>query len=227
MLGEITYPLGALDYEVENDPPCSENETIALGHDQGTDRSDELLLAQVSNGAKDALSILFHRYARMVRSSARRILRNSAEADDLVQEVFLFVFQKAHLFDPSRGSTRTWLVQVAYHRAIDRRRSLASRGFYTQLDIEEATLGKEELLARGFNYDDTIEAALGREVLDRIETNLSEVQRRVLDLRFVDSCTINEIAGLLGQSAGNIRNHYYRALERIRRELFGRRASSK
>ena len=189
-------------------------------HAAEDDLSDDFLLKQVQEGAKDALSTLFRRHARTVRNVAYRILCNSAEADDLVQEVFLFVFQKASLFDPSRGSARSWLVQVTYHRAIDHRRYLTSRGFYSHCELDEAPLELADPQAR---YDDTIEAVLGREALDRMEANLSEVQRRVLDLRFVQGCTIDEIAGILGQSAGNIRNHYYRALERIRRELYGKK----
>lgn len=186
--------------------------------------SDEFLLDQLREGNHSALAPLFRRYARSMRSVAARILRDDGEADDLVQEVFLFVFEKAALFDPARGSARTWLVQVAYHRALDRRRSLTSRGFYTQIELEDAIRLVQEPQAASRTYDDTIEAELGREALDRMEASLSEVQRRVLHLRFVDGCTIDEIASILGQSAGNIRNHYYRALERIRKELFGRSA---
>ena len=181
--------------------------------------SDEQLLERIHDGNRDALGDLFRRHARTIRSVANRILRNSAEADDLVQEVFLFVFQKASLFDPGRGSARTWLVQVAYHRAIDRRRSLTSRGFYTQIEIEEAILNEEETLTRGNNYDGTLEAAIGPDALRRIDACLSDVQHRVLDLRFAEGYTMEEIACILGQSAGNVRNHYYRALERIRKEL--------
>src|ERR1700734_1222417 len=76
--------------------------------------SDELLLEQVRGGAKDALAFLFRRHARSVRNVAYRILRNEAEADDLVQEVFLFIFRKAALFDAAGGAARSWIFQVAY-----------------------------------------------------------------------------------------------------------------
>ena len=186
---------------------------------------DALLIEKISKGEREAFAILFRRYARMVRRVAERILHNSAEADDLVQEVFLFVFQKAHLFDPTRGSARSWLVQVTYHRAIDRRRSLACRGFYTQLELEEGIEGAT-VFATGCSYDDTLEATLGPDAIRRIEGCLSQVQRRVLDLRFADGCTIEEIASILGQSVGNVRNHYYRALEKIRKQVFGRKAGA-
>ena len=75
--------------------------------------SDEELLQQVGRrGDREALAILFRRYATMVRALAERILRDPAEAQDLVQEVFLFVLRKASLFDPSRGPARSWLGQM-------------------------------------------------------------------------------------------------------------------
>ncbi len=182
--------------------------------------TDEVLLESVSRGDREALSVLFRRHARMVRILAERILRNASEADDLVQEVFLFVFRKAGLFNPDRGSARSWLAQVAYHRAFDRRRYLASRHFYSNLELQEAVLRAEEPAALTTSYDDTIEAALGQDALRRIDEALTEVQRRVMHLHFFDGYTVQEIAGMIGQSVGNVRNHYYRALEKMRKELF-------
>src|SRR6185437_13563896 len=71
---------------------------------QNIELSDEFLLDQLSRGNQSALVLLFRRYARMVRSVAYRIIRDAAEADDLLQEVFLFIFRKSSLFDPERGS---------------------------------------------------------------------------------------------------------------------------
>jgi RNA polymerase sigma-70 factor (ECF subfamily) len=182
--------------------------------------SDELLLAQVREGSKEALGLLFRRHATMARIVGARILHDAAEAEDLVQEVFLFVFRKAALFDPERGSARSWLMQVTYHRAFDRRRYLTSRRFYANLELQEAILEAEEPAALAPSYEDSIEAALGQEALRRVDEALSDVQRRVLHLHFFEGYTVQEIASLIGQSVGNVRNHYYRALEKMRRELF-------
>jgi RNA polymerase sigma-70 factor (ECF subfamily) len=91
---------------------------------QNPEISDEFLLEQVRVGAKDAITILFRRHARAVRNVAYRILRNEAEADDLVQDVFLFIFRKALLFKNAQSSGASWIIHVAYHRAFDRRRYL-------------------------------------------------------------------------------------------------------
>ena len=61
-----------------------------------------------------------------------RILRDDSEAEDLLQDVFLFVHRNCTIFDSSKAAVRSWIVQITYHRAIDRRRYLNSRHFYTR-----------------------------------------------------------------------------------------------
>ncbi|MGA7521295.1 MAG: sigma-70 family RNA polymerase sigma factor [Acidobacteriaceae bacterium] len=201
--------------------PSSSHKTLeSPAADRLTAISDEEQLKQIRAGDKEALGTLFRRYARMVRTVARRILRDASEADDLVQDVFLFVFRKASLFDPAMGSVRSWLIQVTWHRAIDRRRHLAARHFYTRVDLEEDLLGSDAGQGLLRFYEDSMEGALGRETLRRIEESLSDDQRRVVRLYFFEGHTVGEIAALLGQTPGNVRNHYYRALEKMRREIF-------
>src|SRR5258708_3833131 len=106
---------------------------------QVSEVSDELLLRQVHDGEKEALALLFRRHARAVRNVAYRILRDEAEADDLVQEVFLFIFRKAALFDKAHGAATSWIFQVVYHRAFDRRRYLNSRHFYASQELVDAS----------------------------------------------------------------------------------------
>ena len=188
--------------------------------ERAAEATDETLLTKVQVGDRDSLAILFRRYARMVRTVAHRILRDASEADDLVQDVFLFVFRKACLFDPAMGSVRSWLIQVTWHRAIDRRRYLAARHFYTSVELEEDLLEWDGGQGLSRFYGESMEGALGRETLRRIDESLSEDQRRVIRLYFFEGHTVAEIATMLGQTPGNVRNHYYRALEKMRREIF-------
>src|SRR2546426_7595639 len=78
------------------------------------DAPDEALLAFVQAGNCDALGVLFRRYSRLVRGVSLRILRDEAEADDLVQDVFLFMYRDAMVFDSSKSSGRSWIVQMTY-----------------------------------------------------------------------------------------------------------------
>src|SRR5262249_44701119 len=94
-----------------------------------TEPTDEFLVCEIGQGSGEALSILFRRYARLIHSISSRILGDASEADDLVQDVFLYLERTASSYDQQKSSARSWLVQITYHRAIDRRRELKSRHF--------------------------------------------------------------------------------------------------
>jgi len=193
----------------------------------GSGVSDEMLLGRLQSGDREALAILFRRFARIVRSVAYRILRDQSEADDLLQDVFLFILRKAALFDASQGSARSWIVQVTYHRAIDRRRYLVSRHFYSSLELGDSVLSSAELGAETAFIERSIEGVVGRARLKRIAESLSEHQRQTIQLYFFEGYTLEEIAAQIGQSLGNVRNHYYRGLEKIRQVVFAAKLQAK
>jgi RNA polymerase sigma-70 factor (ECF subfamily) len=191
------------------------------------DLSDEVLLEQVSQGAKEALAQLFRRHARTVRNVAYRILRNEEESADLVQDVFLFIFRKAALFKPSRGRALSWIVQVTYHRAFDRRRSLITRHFYASQGIEEAALKVPDRGAETPSYEWSLEGVWGRESAAKLRELLSPSQLATIELYFFEGYTLEEIAERLGQTLGNVRHHYYRGLEKLRQPAFAGKLRSK
>jgi len=177
-----------------------------------TDLPDESLLRHAGHD-EEALALLFRRYARLVRAIAFRILHDASEADDTVQEVFLFIHRKSELFDDVKGSARSWIVKITYHRAIDRRRYLKSRHFYAQADLEDVAgeLGDE----RCKRAMEAVEQMDIRELFDPLSPN----QRQTMQLFFLEDLTFDEIAVKLGQSRGNVKNHYFRGLEKLRKQL--------
>jgi RNA polymerase sigma-70 factor, ECF subfamily len=183
--------------------------------------SDEALMGQVGEGSREALAVLFRRYARMVRVVAYRVLRDTSEADDLVQDLFLLVHRDCKNFDSSKGPARLWILQMAYRRAISRRRYLTSRHFYTRLDLEDAANQLADPRTKAGELEDWIDARLGNGSLQKMFETLSENQRLTLRLFFIEGYTLDEIAAKLGQSRGNVKHHYFRGLERLRKKLFG------
>jgi RNA polymerase sigma-70 factor (ECF subfamily) len=181
---------------------------------------DEVLMARVGDGETEALACLFHRYARLVRAVGYKILRDDSEADDLVQDVFLFIHQKSAVFDSFKSSARSWIVQMAYHRAIDRRRYPDSRHFYSQVDLEDVGNELSAPGARSERYENSIEEVLGRVGLRKVFGVLSEIQRQTLGLHLLDGYTFEEIAVKLDQSRGNVKHHYFRGLEKLRKQIF-------
>ena len=178
--------------------------------------SDEILLAKIASGERNALSDLFRRYARTVFSIGRRILRDAAEADDLVQEVFLYLYRKGTLYDPSKEPARSWLIQVAYTQAFLRRRALNSHGFYAPA-VADRPAETDPSPVQGTLHEYTAEGFFGRNGWKKVWDSLTEFQRETLQLHFYEGCTFAEIAEKLGQSYVNIRHHYYRGLEKLRK----------
>lgn len=188
----------------------------AYGEIAGSD--DEFMLIRLREGREDGLDHLFRRYARLLRSIATRILKDGAEADDLVQDLFLFIQRKAGAFDSSKGSARSWIVQMAYQRAIERRRYLATRHFYSQAASPSEV---ESVVNKPTTEDDySPEVVFGRNGLEKVFAELSEDQRETLRLYFFEGYTLAEISGKLGQPVGNVRHHYYRALDKLRKRMF-------
>src|SRR5580700_5792643 len=181
---------------------------------------DEILMARIGHGENEALGCLFHRYARLVRAVGYKILRDDSEADDLLQDVFLFIHQKSAVFDGSKSSPRSWIVQMAYHRAIDRRRYLDSRHFYAQVDLEDVGNELSGSSATTARYENSIEEVLARVGLRKVFGVLSEIQRQILGLHLLDGYTFEEIAVKLDQTRGNVKHHYFRGLEKLRKQIF-------
>jgi RNA polymerase sigma-70 factor, ECF subfamily len=182
--------------------------------------SDENLLVQIGKGDKEALSVLFQRHARAVHSVARRILKDDSEAEDLLQELFLFIFQKAKSFDAAKGSGASWVIQMAYHRAIDRRRYLSFRQHYNGEEFDEDRL-------IGHQGQISIDGLAGKALLQKLRSELSSEQIQTMELHFFEGYSFHEIAEKTGQTFGNVRNHYYRGLERLRSHIFPGKRSPK
>ena len=178
--------------------------------------SDNELLLAAGRGNRHALGILFQRHGRAVFHVAWRILRDEGEAEDLRQEVFLYLFRKSCHYDPLKASAASWIIQIAYHRAIDRKRFLNTRQHYRLEELGEQEIGSLVTLPSTDQID-------GKAILDRLREQLSRDQQQTLEMHFFEGYTFQEIADESGQSVGKVRHHYYRALERLRSNLLSKK----
>src|SRR5579863_9908581 len=178
--------------------------------------SDEQLMACLQEGHSDALAVLFDRYQKLVLSIALRIVRDPGEAEDVTQTVFLDVYRAVAQFDPRKGSTKVWLMQYAYHRAINHRQRLQGREFYNNSELEEMDAQPAEAHATlGLSSPET------KELVRKSMATLSEEQRSVIELASYEGLTMREIAERTGDSFANVRHHYYRGLQRLRSLISG------
>jgi RNA polymerase sigma-70 factor, ECF subfamily len=175
--------------------------------------ADEDLMAALRIGCNDALAVLFERHSPLVYRIARAILRDDGEAEETVQRVFLDVFKAANQFNPDRGSFKTWLLQYAYHRSIDRRQHLQSNRFYSREELDDL------MPAELFNGPGHLLCLPPQEVVCLVEQILATLevrQRRVIELTYFEGLTAEEIAKKTGDSASSVRHNLYRGLAKLR-----------
>jgi RNA polymerase sigma-70 factor (ECF subfamily) len=176
-------------------------------------------MARVRMDDMEALALLFKRYGNVLRAVSFRILRDTAETEDLIQDLFLFMQRKRAIFDSSKSSARSWIVQMACQRAIERRRYLITRQFYAREGIQGKA--NEVVGTATIESDYSAEAVFGRNGLGKVMESLSQDQRETLRLYFFEGYTLLEVSEKLGQPHGNVRHHYYRGLAQLRKQMSG------
>jgi RNA polymerase sigma-70 factor (ECF subfamily) len=172
--------------------------------------SDEELMERLQEGNHNALTVLFNRYHRMVLSIGLHILRDSGEAEDLMQCVFFEIFRSAGQFDPSRGTVKTWILQCAYNLGFNRRRYLSLRGIYSENNHPD--FRQKYCTYSGRSLGPVELAQVAREALRQ----LSRGQRVILEFAFYDGFTMREIAEKTGKTFDSVRHDYYRALKKLK-----------
>jgi RNA polymerase sigma-70 factor (ECF subfamily) len=175
--------------------------------------ADEDLVALLVAGNHDAMGVIFHRYYGLAMRVALRIVRNHSEAEDVTQTAFTDFYRNVARFDASRGSLRTWLLQYAYGRSINRLQSLKARrhAFHVELtDVNPLELASENQTVLKLSNE---EAKL---FVGQVLAALDEKYRRVIELVCYCGLTIPEVAAITGESVGNVQHHYYRSIEKLR-----------
>jgi RNA polymerase sigma-70 factor (ECF subfamily) len=178
--------------------------------------TDEDLMAALRIGCNDALAVLFERHSALVFRIARAILRDDGEAEETVQRVFLDVFKAVNQFNPDRGTFKTWLLQYAYHRSINRRQHLESNRFYSRDEFDE--LAPAEFSCGG-GYLLCLPPQEVLYLVEQVLATLESRQRRVIELTYFEGLTAEEIAKKTGATASSVRHNLYRGLAKLRNVL--------
>ncbi|MCQ8242311.1 RNA polymerase sigma factor [Rhizosaccharibacter radicis] len=170
------------------------------------------LLRRCADGDKEAFRQLYDSQAPRLYGLALRLMRQPALAADAVHDAFLQAWQRADRFDPSRGSAETWLASLLRYRAIDirRRRSREEPG----LEPRDEPDTDPDALAQ-------LTAASELQALRQCMDALSDGQRRVITMAFMDGLSHSELAGRLGSPLGTVKSWVRRALLSLRRCLDG------
>lgn len=184
--------------------------------------SDSLLFSSIAGGDPSALAALYDRYGRFVYSLCLRSLRDRAEAEDALQEIFLKVWSRAGQFDARRGSALSWLGTLARRHAIDRLRAAGSRPSLAPATSEE----EGESNARDAAPD---EASLGPESRTILDEDRAAVrrgllalppeQRLLLELAYFDGLSQSEIAEHVSAPLGTVKTRMRAGLKTLRESL--------
>lgn len=185
--------------------------------------TDASLMAGLRDNDPDVLSELFRRYSRLVFAIALRVLSDRGEAEEIVQEVFFYVFRKIHQYDEEKGTPKSWIVQIATSRSIDRRNFLRRRHFYGGTDVAPLT----DTLAGSNDMERDLVTKFSLPLLTEALKELPEKQRRTLELFFFEELEHKEIAARMGETVENVRHHYYRGLQKMRKKIFPEGQSGK
>ena len=194
---------------------------------------DVALLAQVAAGSHDALATLYDRHAIAIHALARRMTGDPLIAEEVVQETFLVLWNRAELFDAGIGSLSTWLHAIARNRTIDRLRSIGRRPLVVTLsgdggDGLDATAKADRIVeagtivggaAPGIGPEAAAEAAEARVAVDRALGEMPELERMVIELAYREELSQSEIASRLGWPLGTVKTRTRRALAHLREVL--------
>lgn len=171
------------------------------------------LLLRIADGDRAAFAELYDMLSSRVFGLILRVLVNRSHSEEVLQEVFLEVWQSAARFAPNRGQGRTWILTVAHRRAVDRVRASQARA------NRDVRAGLKDI---GIPHDTVAEQAelgiAGQQAVTALGA-LPETQREALVLAYFGGYSQSEIAALVGSPLGTIKTRMRDGLTRLRNEM--------
>lgn len=171
------------------------------------------LLVRVASGDQQAFAELYDMLSPRVFALILRVVVNRAQSEEVLQEVFLEIWQSAGRFAPNKGQGRSWVLTIAHRRAVDRvRSSQASADRDNRIGVRDLEAGRDVVA-------EAVESRMaGDEVLAAL-AGLPEAQQEALVLAYYGGYSQSEIAALVGAPLGTIKTRMRDGLSRLRTEL--------
>ncbi|GAA4266595.1 ECF RNA polymerase sigma factor SigK [Frondihabitans peucedani] len=175
--------------------------------------SDDDLLLLTADGDQRAFAMLYDRTAPRVLGIVTQCLRDPVQSEEVTQEVYLELWQRAARFDSSKGKATSWMITTARRRAIDRvRASQASRDRDMRIGIRDQPLPYDQVA-------ETIDLRFAHADVTKAMTHITSLQREVIQLAYFQSMTMAEIAEQLDVSVGAVKTRLRDGLIALRRVM--------
>jgi RNA polymerase sigma-70 factor (ECF subfamily) len=176
------------------------------------DTSDAALVVAIGRWHEDALAEAFRRHGGAIFALARRVLGDAGRAEEIVQEVFVRLWNTPERFDPERGSLRSFLLAQAHGRAVDLLRSDTAR---REREEREARRTAEA----GYDVEHEVWDLAVAEQVRQAVSSLPEEERKAIELAYFRGRTYREVAVELGAPEGTIKSRIRSGLKRLRASL--------
>ncbi|MBI4522173.1 MAG: sigma-70 family RNA polymerase sigma factor [Gemmatimonadetes bacterium] len=184
--------------------------------------ADSGLIERMAAGDERALGALYDRHGAVAYSLARGILKNAADAEEVVADAFVQAWRTAAGFESSRGSVLAWLITITRSRALDRVRSRHRHAkALERAALQEATGFALAPAIAGREPERAVEQEQMSQRVSRTLAELPEPQRRVIELAYFQGMSQSEIAEALGEPLGTIKTRMRTGMEKLRLALRG------
>ena len=171
-------------------------------------RDLENLLRQSVDGNTDAFEQLYNATSAKLFGIVLRILKNRAQSEDALQDIYVRIWQKAGDFEPGRASIITWMATIARNRAID-----IVRRQRPEADIEDADI--DTLISSGSAFDQMAVADEMRQ-LEYCLNNLEDDRQQIVKLAYLEGWSRAELAERFAQPVGTIKTWLHRSLRQLK-----------
>jgi RNA polymerase sigma-70 factor (ECF subfamily) len=176
------------------------------------------LMRRTGQGDRGSFEQLYERFSGVLFSTALNVLNNQEAAEDVLQDVFIAIWEKAPLYDSVRGKPLTWAVTLTRYKAIDRLRSIRRKGLLHDRIEQETKIFEEHT---GRSSLDEVDAAEKSGLVREAIQQLSATQREAIELAFFGGLTQAEIAEKLKQPLGTVKARIRRGMMKLKEILSG------
>lgn len=177
-----------------------------------TDASDASLVVSIGRYQQAALAEAYRRHAGATFGLAKRLLNDDSRAEEIVQEVFVRLWNEPNRYDPERGTLRSFLLAHTHGRSVDMIRSDVSRRTREEKEAREQAVGGYDVAHEVWDL------ALAGHVREAMEA-LQEGERDAIELAYFGGLTYKEVANRLGEPEGTVKSRIRSGLKRLRAEL--------